>query len=188
MRLIGLHGRAGAGKDTIATVLGQLHAFSRLAIAGPIKDGLIAMLGLSRFELEDPFAKEKVIPWLGKSPRQLMQSLGTEWARERVHTDIWLRRLEQRLAHHRKFAHDGTVVTDVRFENEADWIRRQGGEIWHVLRPNGGNVVPLHASEHALPIVLGTDSVIDNAAGLDQLRDQVRRALEGECIVHAPAA
>ena len=181
MRFIALHGRAHAGKDTIAGMLVQQHDFSRVSFAGPIKDGLIAMFGLSRAELEDD-RKEKPVPWLGVSPRRLMQTLGTEWGRNMIRDDLWIALADRRIAQMRKY---GTrlVITDVRFENEAAWIRRIGGEIWHVLRPQASNVVPLHASEDGIRLLAGADSVIDNSEGLEQLAGKVRAALEGERIV-----
>ena len=36
MRLIGLHGPIGAGKDTVASYLYHRHNFTRIAFAGPI--------------------------------------------------------------------------------------------------------------------------------------------------------
>lgn len=187
MKLIGLHGGANAGKDTVADWLCARHAYSRLALAGPIKDGLISMLGLSRFDLEDPIAKDAILTRYGKSPRQLMQTLGTEWGRDLVHEDIWILRAEERLRQYRKFA-SSIVVTDIRRENEAQWVRRQGGAIWHILRPLPRNVTGLHPTEAGIAIVLGLDSVIQNVDGLEQLRAEIAHALAGECIVHAPAA
>jgi len=182
MRLIGLTGRAGAGKDSVARVLAQQHGFSRMSFAEPIKRGLNTMLGIPMSVLEDRAAKEKPIDWLGHSPRYLMQTLGTEWARHLIHEDIWIRVAAQLLHQHRRLG--GPVcITDVRFSNEAAWVRGQGGEVWHVARPLPDNVRILpHASELGVPIYAGVDSVIQNDRGLDQLADEVRRALAGECV------
>ena len=180
MRFIGLTGLPQAGKDSIADEMVRTHGFARLSFAGPLKDALIVMLGLNRADLEDPAVKEQVIAWIGKSPRQLMQTLGTEWGRELVHPDIWIRRAERLLANYRRIS-SSVVITDVRFPNEAAWLRANGGELWHVLRKDTGNVVNLHASNIPLAVLPGADSVIQNDAGLDQLHDQVGRALAGEC-------
>ena len=60
---------------------------------------------------------------------------------------------------------------DVRFPNEAEMIRRLGGELWLVDRP-GVVYEGSHASEGALIDVL-PDSVINNSGDLEQLREVV---------------
>lgn len=183
MRIIGLTGPAGSGKDSVAKVLVSVHGYYALSFAGPLKDALIAMLEIPRATLEDRVAKETPIDWIGQSPRALMQTLGTEWGRNLVHPDIWLRNAARRLDRLRRFA-GGAVITDVRFENEAAWVRRQGGEVWHVLRRVPANVTPLrggtqvHASEAGIALDAAVDSVIVNDAGLEQLPDTVQRALD----------
>ena len=118
MRFIGLTGLPQAGKDSIAATLVRTRGFARMSFAGPLKDALIVMLGLNRGDLEDPAVKEQTVAWIGKSPRQLMQTLGTEWGRELVHPDIWIRRAERLLANYRRIS-ASVVITDVRFPNEA---------------------------------------------------------------------
>lgn len=182
MRFIGLTGLPGAGKDSVAAALVQSHDFARMAFAGPIKDGLVAMLGLNRQDFEDPAVKEQPIAWIGRSPRQLMQTLGTEWGRDMVHADLWIRHAQRRLNNYRRIS-ASVVVTDVRYPNEADWLRANGGELWHVLRKSAPNVVNLHSSNITLAVLPGADSVLTNDEGLEQLRGQVGRAIAGECLV-----
>lgn len=181
MKIIGLHGRARCGKDTVADLLRRHHEFSKLAFAGPIKDMLIGA-GLCRREDLDGADKEKPLPHLGVSPRQLMQTLGTNWGRDIIRKDLWILRADQAMQQYVKFA-AAVVFTDVRFENEAEYVRSLGGAIWHIARPLPGNVTALHQSEWTLPIKPGTDSFIDNSAGLEQLADAVKRALAGDFVV-----
>lgn len=187
MKLIGLHGRAGVGKKTVTEWLRARHGFSVLPIATPIDDALVSMLELSRFDLHDPVARHAVVKRYGVSPDQLRSSLRHDWGPKFVNQDIWIARAEERLRHYRLFSSD-IVLPDVEDPREAAWIRRQGGAIWHILRPLPQNVTSLHASEHGIDIHLGVDSVIQNADGLEQLRAEIARALAGECVVVAPAA
>ncbi len=187
MKFVGLTGLPGVGKDSVADVLVRTHGFARMSVASPLKDALVAMLGLNRADLEDPAVKEQEIPWIGKSPRQLMQTLGTEWGRGLVHPDLWLRLAERRLVNYRRISAN-VVVTDVRFPKEAAWLRANGGELWHILRKNAPNVVNIHASNIPLAVLPGADSVIANDEGLDQLQDQVRRALAGESSIETLSA
>jgi hypothetical protein len=180
--IIGLHGRARAGKDTVADALCRHHGYVKIAFATPIKEMLIGA-GLCRRDDLDNSDKEKPLAHLGVSPRLLMQTLGTDWGRDMIRRDLWILRADQMFQQYWKFARE-IVFTDVRFANEADYVRRLGGQIWHVLRALPANVTALHASDHGLPIVVGADSVIDNSAGLEQLGHEVKRALAGQCVVH----
>lgn len=183
MRLIGLTGRAGSGKDAVARILATQHGYSRMSFAEPIKRGLNSMFGIQASVFEDRSLKEKPIDWIGHSPRYLMQTLGTEWARHMVNEDIWIRVAAQLLAQHRRLGGPVCIV-DVRYSNEAAWVRGQGGDLWHIARPFPENVIPLgHSSELGVPIYAGLDSVLHNDRGLEQLDDEVRRALAGERVL-----
>ncbi|MBN0978874.1 deoxynucleotide monophosphate kinase [Pseudomonas hygromyciniae] len=145
--LIGLTGRARSGKTTAAEHLARTYLLEQYAFADPLRDGLMAIFNLDPTDFEGD-RKEQPLGWLDCSPRQLMQSMGTEWARNTVHPDVWVKLAEQNLEYMTKAlgAVLGFVVSDVRFENEADLIRRRGGTIIHIFRPDAQDVNP-HISE-----------------------------------------
>jgi hypothetical protein len=145
--LIGLTGRARSGKSTAAEHLVGTYLLEHYAFADPLRDGLMAIFNLDPTDFEGD-RKEQPLPWLERSPRQLMQSMGTEWARNTVHPDVWVKLAEQNLDYMTKAlgAVLGFVVSDVRFENEADLIRRRGGTIVHISRADAQAVNP-HVSE-----------------------------------------
>lgn len=145
--LIGLTGRARSGKTTAAEHLARTYLLEQYAFADPLRDGLMAIFNLDPTDFESD-RKEQPLGWLDCSPRQLMQSMGTEWARNTVHPDVWVKLAEQNLDYMSNAlgAVLGFVVSDVRFENEADLIRRRGGTVIHILRPNALAVNP-HISE-----------------------------------------
>lgn len=169
-KLIGLSGLARCGKDTLAKMLYDAFRVERISFAEPIREALRAMMGLTDEHFHGEL-KEVPIPWLGKSPRQLMQTLGTEWGREIVNDSLWLLIAEQKIkAFHDDMKH--VVVTDVRFENEADFIRANGGVVWHITRANATKV-QIHASESGIAFKpqLG-DIRIENNGTLDELFDE----------------
>jgi len=130
--LVGLAGTAGSGKSTIARVMWLGDAFQILSFAHPLKAALIKMTGLDRKWFYDIDYKEKEIPGLpGITPRIMMQKFGTEYAREMIAPDFWLWRMGQSLS---KYSHKNIVIDDVRFENEAQFIRDNGGVIIHLCR------------------------------------------------------
>jgi hypothetical protein len=171
MKLIAFAGKAGAGKDAAAMRLITRHQYALYKFAQPIKVGLAAMFGLDWEQLEGS-EKETEIEWLGKSPRQLMQTLGTEWGRQCVADDVWLRVAEmqwKRLVADRLF--DGLAISDCRFENEAAWVRSQGGTVVH-LRRDGIDAVAAHASESGLAVLPG-DIEVNNNGSLQDLHAHV---------------
>lgn len=162
--LIGMAGKAGSGKDTAANFLKEHYPFRSVAFADPIRAGMTAMLGLEAKHFAHPF-KEEVIPEIGKSPRQMMQALGTEWARECVNVDLWLILAKKKVDEYHADGYD-VVITDVRFENEAAMIRNAGGTIVHIVRGNGTAVA--HASEAGVK-VHENDYYINNNGTLEDL-------------------
>lgn len=169
-KLIALAGPAYCGKDTVAGILRREFPAVSLAFADPIRDALRAMgLGLTDEHFFGKL-KEVQIDWLGKSPRQLMQTLGTEWGRGLVRDDFWLtlamRKVDQ-------IRNNGlhAVITDCRFENEASTVRANGGVVWHIRR---GEVksVNTHVSEAGVAFQPG-DKIIDNNGTIADLVDEV---------------
>lgn len=178
MIFIGLHGLAGSGKDTVGLYLEGVYQFERSAFANPIKDAAEVLFGLAPEHFVDRGLKEAVVPWLGKSPRQIAQLLGTEFGRHHFGDDIWIKVAKQRFGAWREevleqtfFPACGFVITDVRFENEAAWIRSEGGVIWHIRRP-GVAPVAAHSSENGIVVDQG-DVVIENDGTLDELYDKI---------------
>jgi hypothetical protein len=168
-RLIGITGPAGAGKTLVASMVpGALV----MQFADPLYAMLAVITGLPENVLRHPAVKSRPIEWLGKTSRELLQTLGTEWGRETVARDIWVHIGMDRA----QAAFDAGIPTivfaDVRFENEAQEIRRRGGAIWHVARPGVGR--DGHSSEAGIEIAPG-DSVIENSSTPAALRELVER-------------
>jgi dephospho-CoA kinase len=168
--LIGIAGRARSGKDTVANFIIAAIGGYRYSFADPIR-AMLAPLGV---DMNDPYwqaRKEDVIPALGVSPRRMMQTLGTEWGRNLINPDLWLVMAHQRLLRNGP----GMVISDVRFENEAAWIRKHGGRIIHVIRPEA-KAVEAHASEDGIEM-LDTDAQLFNSGTLEELQLTVRELL-----------
>jgi len=176
--LIGLAGRSGCGKDTIAQHLIKQHSFEAVSLAEPIRIGLQAMFGLTCAQLNDRELKDSQLAWINKTPSQLMQTLGTEWGRNRVHEEIWLLVAKHRIADLRRCAKPANIViTDLRFENEARFVRDLGGIVWHVTRPGYRNEARGdHASELGIVRLPGEERIV-NDGDFDCLFDQVDDSL-----------
>lgn len=172
--LIGLSGKAGSGKDTVAEYLAKQHEFVPLAFADPVKKGLMAMFGIDKRWFADPELKETDIPEIGTSPRILMQTLGTEWGRNLIDEDIWVDAVRRKV-----LALDSydVVVTDVRFDNEAALIQELGGTLITVVRPETKDVgIYGHSSESGLTSSFGS-LILKNVGTKEELFQMVDKLL-----------
>jgi len=171
--LIGLAGAARTGKSTAQGIIADEFGLLPLSFADPLKDALTAMLDID-FHRLDGAEKEAPLAGLGHSPRELMQTLGTEWGRHQNGSDFWIAVARRRLARLESAAGDafrGAVFSDVRFNEEAEWLRQHGGLILHLSRPDA-TPVRAHASEAGIYPRSG-DVSIRNDGTLAELRHQL---------------
>lgn len=164
--VIAFTGLAGAGKSTAAAHLVKRHGFERIRFAGPFK-AMMAALGCTPEQI-DGSEKETPCDLLGgKTPRHAMQTLGTEWGRDLIVSDLWIRAWRAAVA--KVPAGTPIVIDDCRFPNEAEAVRAAGGILVRIDRPGAGTT-SVHASEqHDLPAV----TTLRNVADEHYLRDLV---------------
>lgn len=173
-RLIALAGRAGSGKNTVATMLGAYE----VAFADPLKRFCQEVFDFSDAQVWGPseernrpdtrYPRSVQCPRCYASghdlngvacsrcegrgmlathltPRYALQTLGTEWGR-RCYANVWAD-----LGIRRALASSAEIVaiTDCRFVNEARAVRAAGGEVWSIVRPGAGldGAAGLHPSE-----------------------------------------
>jgi len=139
--IIGICGLIGAGKDTVADYLVNIHQFRRESFANSLKDAVAAVFNWERELLEGRTKqsrewREQPDPWwstrLGQpiTPRWVLQYWGTEVCRKAFHDDIWIASLENKIRNSR----DDIVISDCRFPNEIKAIKDAGGIVIRVVR------------------------------------------------------
>lgn len=170
-RLIGIHGIARSGKDTVANFLVENHFFQRYGFADPLRNFIATITGIPVSMLMDSPIKEEVYEPLGKSPRYMMQTLGTEWGRNLIHPEIWVKAANVAWRSCKQHLQKSMVIPDVRFENEANFIRENNGEIWVITRPRTLTVNE-HISEAGITIQ-PEDTLIHNGGTINDLYDIV---------------
>ena len=172
--------RPGCGKSTAAQALCMEHGFVRVSFADPLRK----MVGVLLQELGYDTAqvghllhegKEEIIPELGVSTRHLLRTLGTEWGRDCVHPNLWVKVWKKKVA-----GLDRVVTDDLRFPNELEAVRYRGGTVIEITRP-GTDRDDLHRSDGALDD-LGdiADCTIQNSSSIEALEIAVTMAIEDE--------
>lgn len=183
--LIGITGKRGAGKDTLAALIVQDRRYHRAALADSLKNAVQAIYGLTHAQVHGTIQdKETVDPRWGLTPRYILQKFGTDVARS-IHEETWTRSLldvhfveeEKRrgvvkgggMAPACVAGPLGWVVPDVRFVNEADAIRRHGGIVVRVIRPGTGalDAAGQHASETEMDRIVADIEVVNDGAPED---------------------
>jgi hypothetical protein len=93
-----------------------------------------------------------------------------------IHEDIWMLRGQVYINNCRDAGVEGVVITDVRFNNEAEMIRNSGGIICHIVRPDGPEIRK-HASEEGI-IHQATDFHIRNNGTINELYGKVGKLIQ----------
>jgi len=173
--IIGLTGYAQSGKDTVANVLVERYGFTRIAFADKIREYLYETNPMYDNVAGEPlFVRAKVDRdgWekAKKSAqiRRLLQTSGVA-ARKLFGEDFWIK---QAL----KDVEPGVdyVITDVRFENEADEIKSTSGQIWRVKRlgvdPVNGHISETQMDGYPVDQIFVNNSTIDDLEVLIRTR------------------
>lgn len=175
--IVAFTGGAGSGKDTAGKFLRQKYGFERQAFADPLKNGIAELFAINRAVLDDNMLKERPLKeWDNRSPRQLMQWLGTDVLRKEICDEFFLNHMAIRL---NKSSANKVVITDVRFDIEAEFVRWLGGAVVEIKRDKG---TPLrgstgsHASEKGVKREL-IDFVVENNGTREQFFEKLEQKL-----------
>ena len=170
--IIGFAGKARSGKDTAGKYLVDKYQFAHYYFAKPLKEGAKVMFNLTDEQIEN---KEKVIEQWGKSPRELYQLLGTDVART-IDVGVWVKNAEMFVQKH---SGSSVVITDVRFSNEAEWIRKKGGVVILLeSKTRGITNHTAHSSENGLTTD-DVDLIIENDGTINDLYEKIEQFLGG---------
>lgn len=172
--LIGITGPALSGKNTMARHLFLRHGFQIVSFSDPLRAGITTMFDLQEHHFRNP-EKDMTIEWIGKSPRELLQTLGTEWGRDLVNRQIWCVHMHRRI---RNVLYSGKniVIPDVQFIDDARLICSLGGKIWRVIRP-GAETMPhrTHSGEQEQQRIVADQDLINDGT-IDDLKKHVTAA------------
>ena len=176
--IIGLTGYAQSGKDSVAKSLVQNYGYTRVAFADKIRDFLYEMNPMvDNVAFEPIFLKDRVDRdgWevAKKNPqiRRTLQNAGVS-ARKVFGEDFWVDKALASI-----LRHENTVITDVRFINEAEMVKHQDGQVWRIKRL-GVTAVNGHVSEQEMddyPV----DQIFTNNSSIEDLELMVKTRMMG---------
>lgn len=176
-RIIGLSGKRGSGKNTVATLLQELmpNWWNEHAFASKVKYFGSQLAG-SGYDFYSQAGKQEFMPEWGLTVGEFLQKLGTDGIRDGLHQNAWVLALFAGLEED-----EHALITDCRFPNELDAIRERGGIVIRVegdpLKQRGdGTRNDNHPSETALDGA-SFDYTLYNTGTLDELREQVSTLL-----------
>lgn len=171
--IIGLTGKARSGKDTAAEYLAQ-YGFEHYWFSKPMKDACASIFGWGDEHLYGDL-KEVTDIRFGCSPRQALQTLGTEWGRDCIGEDLWIDIAKQKMLNA-----ESIVISDVRFDNEARAIRDMGGVVVEIIRDDAQSV-NAHSSEQGIEKELISMTLENNSSKRDFLNIVHYVFIEKDC-------
>jgi len=131
--IIGIGGKSGSGKDTIAEFLQARYGFSYDQIASPLKSAVKALFSLSDAEVYDRELRGKPLAgWPGWTVRKLLQLIG-DLLRDNIDGQILVKSLCRRLNNRGQTPSDW-VIPDVRLPNETEMLRSVFGKDFVMMR------------------------------------------------------
>ena len=181
--MVALAGKAGSGKNSLATVLVNKYGFTEIAFADAIRDAAIALnplvpidMGHNGELITSTMRLATLVNSVGwetakrevAEVRDILQRLGTEVGRQLIDPSVWIT-----IAMNRANDIDGHVVfTDCRFPNEVEAVRSRGGLLVRVHR-SGVDSVNDHVSESAIDDI-PADLTVLNIGAKSDLADHAR--------------
>jgi hypothetical protein len=177
--LVGICGKAGAGKDTIADHLIKEYGFERISLADPIKRLVKDVFVLDNDTVYDRIKREEPLDqWNGWSVRKLLQFIGTELFREKIDDEIWVKSLWFRIQNNKE---KNFVISDVRFKNELDFFNNMAskGEFMSIKVVRDGHDGSVGIKGHASEAYdLDAQFIVTNNGTFRDLYKQVDEILQ----------
>jgi hypothetical protein len=166
MVIIGISGKKQSGKDTVADIILNNSPLlgSKVGFALSLKLEIAKACGVDFEFIEN---NKPVF-------RPMLQWWGTDFRRKFEGEDYWLNKMDEIIeSTEASLKLDFLIVSDVRFINEADWVKAKGGVLIRVDRPNATQ--DTHISEIQLDNYKGFDYRITNNSNLFSLEVLVKQ-------------
>lgn len=172
--IVAFSGAARVGKDTSADAPCFLKGWRRVSFAEALKADVFA--AITRAKKKDPLCIgcPPHVSWFNDPVRKevlrpLLVAYGATM--RKISPGHWIRRMEDAsfLPHVGQWT-KGFVITDLRYRDEAEWVREHGGIVITLQRPGHA---PVNAEEERSLSEFTGDYVITNSGSKEDLWDKV---------------
>ena len=124
--IIGITGKKGHGKNALAnSILENLmyngESFLTLSFMEPLKKALMELYDWDERHV-DGYLKEEIDPYWETTPREALQTIGSDLFRT-IDKEFWTKRLYLEIEHKLSNGFFNLIVTDVRYLNEASFLK-----------------------------------------------------------------
>ena len=183
--IIGISGKAGSGKDTVAKMLEVLYAnpdisyedfsnrkyknFADIQIvhfADSLKETTQVLFRIGEWETNTQEGKKTTINWIGKTVRELLQGVG-QGLRDAIDPNLWIKVLFANTENWSNY-----IIADVRYPNEIKAIKERNGILLRIDRKGAG--AGNHSSEIALDDYKEWDVHIENNGSIEDLFEAMK--------------
>ena len=173
--IIGLVGKKGSGKDTMADFLVENYHFKQYAYAEPLKKLCQDLFCLTDAQVNCHALKETIDERWNKSPRQILQQVGTDLFRKHYDENIWVKILKEKLKMESK--DQNIVVSDIRHQNELDTVTEfKNFVIFRIVRP-GHDASDPHSTENNT-LTYENMITIDNNGSIQEFHEKIKKELK----------
>lgn len=166
--IVAITGEKRHGKSTAARAFHN-DGFHIVNFADPIRVIAKIIFGLTDEEMDSDELKEVPLarfPYI--SPREVMQKIGTDLFRNWIPM-TWVMAAERTITEKRL---PFVVIGDLRFPDEAEWVRNHGGVVVRVHNPHKPSGTDQHISEAGQSRVI-PDYTLTNDASIHDFRLKV---------------
>jgi hypothetical protein len=190
--IIGISGKKGSGKSTISEMF-LTEGFYLDSFATSVKDIAAIIFNYDRTKIEGFTGEDRIwrenidneiSNFLGRPfrPRDSLTIIGTEFGRNMIHPDIWIKTVFDR---YKSNENKNLVITDLRFPNEFESIKKHKGYTIRIHRPClqqniPNNIVNEHISETALDSKEANsefDYIIINDGTIEDLKIKIKNII-----------
>ena len=183
MSLFCIIGNIGSGKSTASNIF-KKYNYEEITFAGPVKEiGLV--LG---FEYDELYGSQKdklkINEFWGVSGREFMQKFATDIMRNELYKHlnmsmngytIWVRLCEKKILNLVK-ENKKIIVSDGRFPDEINMIKKLGGKIIKINRNITNNDINTHSSENYIKNIT-PDIIINNNDTIIELENNIKKII-----------
>ena len=175
--IIGISGKIGSGKDTLADLIIKHSGFEKKSFANKLKKTGAFLTGTEEELWFTQEGKNVMLPEWDMNIGEFQQKLGTDAVRDGLHNDAWAIALFSDLKPSSKW-----VITDLRFKNEAGIVKKHDGTLIRIegdpakTRANSKRNLN-HRSETDLDDYIGWDGLYNNVGTLENLETYAKLIL-----------